>query len=164
MKRDVKLYNVIFPIWLIVFLPTWLWLIIIPANLAVDCLVTWLSAKRLGVADIRGTLRHTWWRFWLLGFLADFIGGVWMVAGMYLSVPLEKLWPDTLSGIMHNPFTHPAAFLWTLAGIALAGVCIYLFDRRVLKHCPALDDRQKRGIALAMSLITAPWLFFIPVY
>jgi len=180
MKRDVKLYNVIFPFWLILFLPSWLWLIIIPANLAVDCLVTWLSAKRLGVADIQATLRHTWWRFWLLGFLADFMGGLWLFLGMmgpYLlwAGPLGhrgqeaypawlNAWENTVGHISHNAFAHPAAFLWTLAGVAIAGVCIYLFDKRAMKHCPALDDRQKRGIALAMSVITAPWLFFIPVY
>ncbi len=181
MKRDIRLYNVIFPIWLILFLPSWLWLIIIPANLAVDCLVTWLTARRLGVPDRKAVLGHTWWRFWLLGFLADFIGGLWMLLGLWgphfiwlglLGHDLLKesspawldVWENTVGHISHNAFAHPAAFLWTLAGVAVAGACIYLFDKRAMKHCSGLDDRQKRIIALAMAVVTAPWLFFIPVY
>ncbi len=180
MKRNVRLYNVIFPIWLILFLPTWLWLIIIPVNLAVDCLVTWLTAKRLGVPDRKEVLGHTWWRFWLFGFLADFIGGVWMLLGLWGphfvgSVLLGhdssgqlpawiNAWENTVGHISHNAFANPAAFLWTLAGVAIAGVCIYLFDKRAMKHCSGLDDRQKRIVALAMAIVTAPWLFFIPVY
>ena len=65
---------------------------------------------------------------------------------------------------MHNPFGHPAAFLWTLAAVALAGYCIYRFDKRAMKNCVLLSEGEKRKIALSMAVITAPWLFFIPMY
>ena len=65
---------------------------------------------------------------------------------------------------MYNPFGHPAAFLWTLAGIALAGYCIYRFDKWAMKSCVLLSEGERHKIALAMAVITAPWLFFIPLY
>ena len=48
--------------------------------------------------------------------------------------------------------------------MALAGVCIYFFDKRAMGSCELLDDRQRHVVALAMAIVTAPWLFFIPVY
>ena len=38
-KGVFRLHNVIFPIWLLVWIPSWLWLFLIPANLLVDGLV-----------------------------------------------------------------------------------------------------------------------------
>ena len=69
-----------------------------------------------------------------------------------------------MSHVTHNPFHNPWAFLWTLAGVAVAGVCIYLFDKRNMRSCQALTERERRVIALSMAIVTAPWLFFIPVY
>ena len=42
MKRELRLYNVIFPIWLLFLFPTVL-ILVIPANLAVDSLVLLLT-------------------------------------------------------------------------------------------------------------------------
>ena len=38
MKKDIRLYNVIFPVWMLVLFPI-MWLIVIPANFVVDSLV-----------------------------------------------------------------------------------------------------------------------------
>ena len=65
---------------------------------------------------------------------------------------------------MYNPFGYPAAFLWTLAGVTLAGYCIYRFDKWAMKQCVLLNGGEKHKIALAMAVITAPWLFFVPIY
>lgn len=73
-----------------------------------------------------------------------------------------RLYNIILRYLFHNPFGHVSAFLWTLAGVALAGVCIYFFDMRAMKSCDLLTDREKRIIALTMAAATAPWLFFIP--
>ena len=44
MKKRIKLYNVIFPIWMLLFLPP-AWLVVFPANFAIDSLVFRLGAK-----------------------------------------------------------------------------------------------------------------------
>ena len=170
MKKEIRLYNVIFPIWLIIFLPTWLWLIIIPGNLVIDLLVSFLALRSVGCARPRDVLEKVWWKIWLLGFLADFIGGVFMLLGMIGPGVLDgyqgdfsKLWENTVSQLSHNSFAHPAAFLWTLAAVALAGVCIYFFDKRAMKNC-GLEPRQLHFTALSMAVVTAPWLFFVPIY
>ena len=163
MKKQTRLYNVIFPIWLLILFPQLL-AFIIPGNLIVDCAVLFFTLLALKHAQKGAVVKKLWWRFWLLGFAADAVGVVWMFLGWMLCIPFEDWWEDTLRYIMHNPFGHPLAFLWTLAGVAIAGVCIYFFDKRAMKSCGLLTDREKHTVALAMAVVTAPYLFFIPVY
>ena len=165
MKREMRLYNVIFPIWMLFLFPQVL-LVVLPANLAVDSLVLLLALLALKHEGKRAVLKRLWWKFWLLGFAADGVGVLWMLLGFlpFQNDALSPLWNDTLRYIMHNPFGHPAAFLWTLAGVALSGVCIYFFDKRAMRSCDALSEAERHTIALAMAVVTAPWLFFIPTY
>lgn len=163
MKREHRLYNVIFPIWMLALFPQ-VWLIVIPGNLLVDCLVLFLTLLALRHRDKGGVVKQLWWKFWLLGFAADAIGVAWMLLGWLLAVPFGSWWESSVGHIMHNAFAHPAAFLWTLVGVALAGVCIYFFDKKAMGRCALLTPREKHIIALTMAVVTAPWLFFIPMY
>lgn len=161
--KQIKLYNVILPIWLLLLFPQVL-LIVIPGNLIVDCAVLLITLATLKCQGKAAVLKKLWWKFWLLGFAADAVGVAWMFLGWALYLPFGDVWANTVVHITHNSFAHPAAFLWTLAGVALAGVCIYFFDKRAMRSCALLTDRQKHIIALTMAVVTAPWLFFIPVY
>ena len=163
MKKQTRLYNVILPIWILLLFPQ-LMVFVIPGNLIVDCAVLFCILLALKHTQKGAVMKKLWWKFWLLGFAADAVGVVWMILGWLLSVPFEDWWAGTLSYIMHNPFGHPLAFLWTLAGVALAGVCIYFFDKRAMKSCDLLTGREKHIVALTMAIVTAPYLFFIPMY
>lgn len=174
MKKTVRLYNILLPVWLLWIYPP-MWLVILPGNLAIDCAVLILALLALGCTAKRAVAGRVWWKIWLLGFLADAVGLVWMLLGLLPPIlgtwdrvgepsALVSAWENTVGHITHNAFVHPAAFLWTLAGVALAGLCIYGFDRRVFRGVPELTDREGRTLALALAVVTAPWLFFIPVY
>lgn len=162
MKKQVKLYNVLFPVWLLWLFPQVL-LIVLPGNLAIDCLVLFCALRALKHTQKGAVLKQLWWKFWLLGFAADLIGSVWLFLGLYLMElpPLDRI--VSYVNIL-RPFSHPIAFLFTLSGVAIAGVCIYLFDKRAMRKCGLLTDREKHVIALAMAIATAPWLFFWPAY
>ena len=164
MKRQTRLYNIILPIWLILAIPSPLWLALLPGNLLVDCAVLFLTLLALKHTQKGAVVKQLWWKFWLLGFAADAIGVVWMFLGMLGYIPFGDPWENTVSHVTHNAFDHPWAFLWTLAGVVLAGVCIYFFDRRAMRSCGLLTGRERHIIALAMAAVTAPWPFFIPVY
>ena len=161
--KQTKLYNVILPIWLLLLFPQ-MWLIVVPGNLIVDCAVLLITLAVLKHQKKRTVLKQLWWKFWLLGFAADAIGVAWMILGWMFSLPFGDGWEDTVGHITHNAFAHPAAFLWTLAGTAIAGVCIYFFDKKAMSKCELLTGRERHVIALAMAIVTAPWLFFVPVY
>ena len=51
-KNSIKLYNVIFPIWLLWLIPI-TWLVVLPANFFIDLLVVVLTMKYLKVPDIK---------------------------------------------------------------------------------------------------------------
>lgn len=82
----MRLYNVLFPVWLLWLFPQ-IFLIVAPANLLVDCLVLTLA----------------------------------------------------LMGLKHK-------------------------NKRAMKECELLTQREKHVVALTMAIVTAPWLFFIPLY
>ena len=51
-KKGVKLYNVIFPLWLLWLIPI-TWLVVLPANFLIDLAVVVLTLKFLQVPDIK---------------------------------------------------------------------------------------------------------------
>lgn len=168
-SKPVKLYNVIFPVWVLMFWPTPpVILLTLLGNLAIDCLVVWLTLCALRHPAKGQVLKGCWWKVWLLGFAADLIGALWLALGMLGAWALEAGgagWvSDFAMAMTVNPFRHPLALVWTAIGVALSGVCIYFFDRRVLRKTPELDDRQAHTLALTLAIATAPWLFFVPVY
>lgn len=166
MKRDVKLYNVLLPIWILYFFPQ-LWVITLPGNLLIDCgvlLIALAALKHTGKIEV---LKKLWWKFWVLGFLADFVGALFLFGFWCLSLlpgPVSDWVVGIISQAFLNPFRTLPAFLYTLAGVAVAGVCIYFLDKWAMKSCPLLDGRQRHVIALTMAIVTAPWTFLVPLY
>ena len=152
-------------------MPLWLFpqlfIIVAPANLLVDCLVLTLALMGLKHQNKRALVKKLWWKFWLLGFLADFMGALFLFGFWYLSLLPDPVgsWVDqVLSAAFLNPFRTLSGFLYTLSGVAIAGVCIYFFDKRAMRSCALLDERQRHIIALTMAIVTAPWTFLIPLY
>lgn len=125
-----------------------------------------LALKHLAKGAV---LKGCWWKVWLLGFLSDVIGALWLALGLFGSWALDADgtaagWVTEFATAMTlNPFRHPLALLWTAIGVAIAGVCIYFFDRRVFRSEPELDPVRATDWP-GLAIVTAPWLFFVPVY
>ena len=169
MKKQTRIYNVLLPIWLLFLFPQVL-VFVIPGNLVIDCAVLFFALLALKHTQKKAVVKKLWWKFWLLGFAADAVGVAWMLLGWQVTAWASHLmgtvgWLEDIGmALTVNPFRHPMALLWTLGGVALAGVCIYFFDRRAMGSCELLDGRQQHVIALTMAVVTAPWLFLIPTY
>ena len=121
MKRDVKLYNIIFPMWSIYFYGMFfvpLWLILLPANFIVDSLVLLLLFWKLGLAEKKSLYKKSIWKTWGVGFLADVLASSLMV---FIS------WTNILPFNEYLPISSVPAFLFTTAGVVLAGFLIYFF-------------------------------------
>lgn len=155
MKRQSgRLYNVLFPVWMLVWFPSWLWLILIPANLLIDGLVLHHSRKKLQIDDPQ-LIRRNLWKVGLAGFAADFIGAM-ILFGIALMIRDLQL----SSALTWNPFTDIRALLIHIACIAIAGILIYRFNRMIFAK--QLSREQCHGLAIRMALITAPYLYLIP--
>ena len=165
--NDIRLYNILLPIWLLVLFPTWLWLILIPANYLIDRLVLRWS---LGDMPDKGLFcrKHTW-KVCLAGFVSDFAGAAVMLSVFFAaavaednqSAQTQKLLDDLVYGVGFNPFANLVSFAIVLLAVAVGGLVIYLLDRWILRRA-GLDIAQAKKSALRLALITAPYLYFFP--
>jgi hypothetical protein len=164
--KNVTLYNLIFPIWLLWLFPT-TWIVVLPANFLVDLLVIVLTLKFLKVQDIWQKVKPVIFRVWIFGFIADFIG----TAAMYMAnvidfdynTKLGKWWYDNISNpVSYNPFHGIYSFLWITACVIITALFIYLFNNKICLKKVDLDKIQKKKLALSLAIFTAPYLFYLP--
>lgn len=150
-----RLYNILFPMWLIYLLPTGLWLILLPANLVVDSLVLYLAIKRLHIQNGKMIWKQSIFRVWGIGFLCDLIGAA-LTLGIQFLIDAANLRWDT--------FLFPGATLLAIPGTALAGILIYVFDRRFAFTGCALNQEQIERLSLVIGIFTTPYPMLIPLY
>ena len=153
-KKPVRLYNILLPVWMLVWWPSWLWLFLIPGNYLIDRLVFRWSLRGREDADALGR-RHTW-KLCLAGFFSDFTG-----AALLFAVVAADVKDELTEAIAYNPFSHGGAFFIALLAVGIAGLLIFLLDRFILKKV-GLDPAQAKRSALFMALVTAPYLFLFP--
>jgi len=156
MKRDIKLYNIIFPMWSIYFYGMFfipLWMILLPANFIVDTLVLLLLFWRLKLPEKKKLYWKGIWKTWGFGFLADVLASALMV---FIS------WTNILPFNEYLPISSVPAFLFTTFGVVLAGVLIYLFHMKFVWRKTEIAEKDKKKIALGMAVLTAPYLMYLP--
>lgn len=179
MKKGTRLYNVIFPWWLIPLAglffspPLGIALAALAALIdwAVDSAVLIVTLKRRGIENRGRIYRAVWWKIWLIGFGADLAGVVFMTL---VSVALTSSYSDgsafgrflgdSGNAIMYNAFRSPLSFLVVLAAVAGSGIVIYFADRAVLDRAEGISFRESSHAARMLAFITAPWTFFIPTF
>ncbi|MBR3196582.1 MAG: hypothetical protein IKF50_07755 [Clostridia bacterium] len=155
------MYNILLPVFLLVWFPSWLWLLLIPANYLIDRFVLrWGLPK--GMEDRKRFLRKHTWKICLAGFLSDFAGSLVLFGVTLLTDALPKDAVQRIGyAVSFNPFEHPAALAIVLFAVALAGVCIFLLDRGILKRA-GMEKQDAKRAALRLALVTAPYLFLFP--
>ena len=154
-KHGIRLYNVLFPAWMFYLFPSWLWLVILPANFVVDSLVLCLAMRRLGIAGQRELWRKSIIRIWAIGFLSDFLGALLTLGLMLLIDAFHLSW---------DIYLFPGTTLLAIPGVILSGVLIYLLDRQYAFAKCLSDERQIHELSLALAFFTAPYAMLIPLY
>ena len=81
--KNLKLYNVFFPVWLLILIP-FTWVIAIPVNFIVDSLVIFISLKFLKIEEAFQKYKKVIFKVFIFGFLSDFIGSVFLILVTYL--------------------------------------------------------------------------------
>ena len=143
MKKDVRLYNVLFPVWILMTLP-YLWWLVIPGNFIVDSLVLVIAMKWLKPENQREFYKGHILPVFFFGFLADLLAALpmWGMVMLDLGGPLAD-----------SP-------VLTVPGVILAAVLIYVFDYHIsFRKC---ENGQRKKLALLFALATAPYTYLIP--
>lgn len=175
-NNKTVLFNLVFPIWLIVWFPGWWWLLLIPANFLIDYFVLKKCFEKRGFADRKALLRKYSWRTCIFGFISDFIGTAFLLLifggvsliGEYLhengSAELGKALSKWAGSSMLSSWNNPIAFIINVIGVFLAAYFIYLFNRRMLRKNADIGEEGAKYTAHWLAIITAPYLFLLPFY
>lgn len=144
-KKDVRLYNVLFPVWMLVTMP-YIWYLVIPGNFLIDSLVLIIAMKVLKLENRKQFyLRHILPVF-CFGFLSDLLASV----PMWLSI---FAWED-LGGPYGDRLT------LTVPGVLIAAGLIYGFNYWItFRKC---EKPLRRKLSATLAIATAPYTFLIP--
>lgn len=165
-KNDIKLYNLIFPIWLLWLVPS-TWIVVLPVNFLIDLLVAVLAMRYLKVQDIKLNVKAVIFRVWIFGFIADFIGTAAMFMANVIDFDYEtelgKWWYNNITNaVIYNPFESVYSVLWVTVCVIITAAFIYLFNYRFCLEKSNLDDMQRKKLARSLAVFTAPYLFYLP--
>lgn len=143
MKKEITLYNVLFPLWMLLLFPQ-LWWIVLPGNFIIDSLVLFLGMLYLKMEEKKLFYKKTIWKIFGFGLLSDFVGAgylLMMIAGFEVGQMGDELW-------------------LTLPAVGISAVCIFLLNYFVtFKKCaPAVRLR----LSLIFAVFTAPYTFLVP--
>lgn len=158
MKKDIRLYNVLFPIWFLFLFPQ-LWFVMLPANFLIDSLVVYLSARHQKLEGKLLLWRGSILPVWLIGFAADLAGAGLTVLLYFGCCNLETMGID-----IPNLILFPWTTLVAIPGTALAGVLIYYLNRRFSFRKSGLDAAAIEKLCLHLAVFTAPYTMLIPIY
>ena len=162
--KNSKLYNVIFPIWLLLFFPPVIFITLI-GNFIIDSLVILACFYIFKLAEQVGNVNSFYTKsilsVWLFGFLSDLMGGVILFAtgilGDSFGVPYELS-----SAINYDPFSHPMAVVIILFAMLISAFFILLFNYNITFKKQLADNQLRLKVALTVALVTMPWTFLLP--
>lgn len=152
--KDVRLYNLIFPLWLALFFPPYVFIILL-GNLVIDGLVIYISLRLNKIKLEKKTLQKLILQAWGLGFLADIIGVLFLFLGL---VTLGRTL-ELQDVVMWNS---PVTIVFFFLAILISSLCIYFFNFWIVKKAK-IEKNIAWRVALTMAIVTAPWLFLLQV-
>lgn len=141
-EKEVKLYNVLFPFWMLLLFPR-MWLIVIPGNFIIDSAVLIISMYALKLADKKSYYKRHIIKIYLFGMLSDIIASGYMLLLMLSGV-----------GQMGDEI------YLTLPALIIAAGLIFLFNYFI--SFKKSDRALRLKLALTFAIVTAPYTFLIP--
>ncbi|SKA79281.1 hypothetical protein SAMN05443428_10328 [Caloramator quimbayensis] len=162
--RKIKLYNIIFPIWFLLFLPPVI-IITLIGNFTIDSLVIMACFFVFRLGNIQNNLKTFYkksiLKVWIFGFLADIIGASILflleMVGNYLKLPNELI-----TAIDYDPFSHPVAVVIIIFSMLIAAVFIFVFNYKFTFKKQIEDKKLRLKVAITIAIITMPWTFLLP--
>ncbi len=168
MKKKIKLYNIVFPIWFLLFYPP-IVLATLLGNFIIDSLVLvacFYAFKLVNLLSLKEFYSRNVIKVWALGFLADAVGaGLLFLISEFLLTRFGVS-DEFVSGIIHavsfDPFYHAGGLIVILLSILIAGLLIFVFNYGIVFKNQVADRYLRFKLALTIAVVTMPWTFLIP--
>lgn len=142
MRKEIRLYNVLFPLWMLLLLPT-MWLIVLPANFIIDSIILLILMHVIGVRRKMRFYKKRILKVYFIGLFSDLIGSIYMLGMTFLGL-----------GQMGDEW-----FI-TLPALLISAICIYLLNFYITFK--KFDTKTKIMMSLTYAIVTAPYTFLVP--
>ena len=142
-NNDVKLYNLLFPFWMILLFPQ-IWLVVLPGNFIIDSIVLIISMILLKIADKKQWYKRHIIKIYLFGMISDIIGAGYML--LLMTVFDVGSMGDELY------LTAPA--------LVISSVLIFILNYFITFK--KSDKLLRLKLSIIFALVTAPYTFLIP--
>ncbi|MFI3283705.1 MAG: hypothetical protein R3Y57_01345 [Erysipelotrichaceae bacterium] len=161
--KTIKLYNVLFPIWMLIMIPM-TWIIVLPGNFIIDFLVLLVGCKLAHVEQGFQVSKKVILKTWIFGFLSDIIGSLLLLGLMMISSLLSITFlENAINDLCINPFSNLLGFIIMMLILGFIGYLIYFFNLRFSFKKLSIDFDQKKRMALTLAILTTPYFFLIPL-
>lgn len=154
---DKKIYNIVFPIWILFIVSPFIWFVILPANFLIYTLVLIVACNIFKIKNIFNVYKKSILKMFVYGFISD-------VFGASILLLASKINPDGIfSNVACNPFSSWITVVYILICIFLSAALTYFFNYNLTFKRLDINEKKKKKIALFIAIFTAPYLFFYPV-
>lgn len=143
LNKEVRFYNVIFPVWMLLMIPV-LWAVVIVGNFIVDTIVLLVALAVMKIAEKKHLYKKLIFKIYAFGLLSDVIGAVYMLAMM----------------VVFRIGNDGDEWYLTVPGLLIAAALIFVFNYFVSFR--KLERPLRFKLALTFAVITAPYTFLIP--
>ena len=142
-RKDTKLYNVLFPFWMLLLFPQ-ICLIVLPGNFIIDSLVFLIA---LAALKIEG--KKQWYKKYILiifcfGMLSDIIGSAYMLL-MMLVFEIGRMGDE---------------LYLTIPALIISAFFIFIFNYFITFR--KIELKNRLILSLTFTIVTAPYTFLVP--
>lgn len=142
-KGSVKLYNVLFPFWMILLFPQ-VWLIVLPGNFIIDSAVLLISLAILKIPDKKQWYKKHILKIYAFGMLSDIIGSAYM---LLLMTVFE------VGQMGDEPYL-------TVPALLISAALIFVFNYFITFR--KTEKKLRLKLSLIFAIVTAPYTFLVP--
>lgn len=143
MKNNIKLYNALFPLWMILMFPP-LWLIVLPGNFIIDSLVLIISMFLLKISDKKQWYKRHILKIFGFGMLSDIIGSSYMLL-LAMEFKVGRMCDE---------------FCLTIPALIISVILIFVFNYFItFKNA---DKALRLKLSIIFAVATAPYTFLVP--
>lgn len=146
-KNVIKLYNVMFPLWMFMLFPVaWgVWLIILPGNFIIDSLVLIIGMLAFKIPDKKQFYKKHILKAYGFGWLSDIIG---------------ELLALLIVILLKGECTGDELYI-TCPGLLLSALMIFVFNYFITFK--RTDKKIRLGLSVLFAVATAPYTFLVPL-
>lgn len=162
--KEIKVYNVIFPIWFLLFFPPVIFLTLL-GNFIIDSLVVlgcfYLFKLSNQQMNVKAFYKKGIFKVWIYGFLADFAGAAILFFIEMLEGSLGISY-EVISAISYDPFRHPLAVVIIVFSMIVSALLIFFLNYKLTFKTLIEDKALRFKVSLTLAIITIPWTFLLP--